>query len=895
MQSNSLEVISDRVWPPDYNLEIRWRIQKMKEISNSPDLIHGAKLYYKTRPIEFINHWIVTYDPRTEAKIVPFILFRKQEEFILFLQDCLGNKQAGLVEKSRDVGASYLSCAFSLWLWLFHPNSAVGWGSRKEDLLDKAGDMSSVFPKIRQMIEFLPPFLRPKDYNPRLHATHMKIINPENGSTIIGEAGDGQGRGGRTTIYFKDEAQPLTAKILTPTGWSTMGDMIIGSSVIGADGKERKVTHINDCGVFDVYRVKFSDGTFADCSPNHLWTVETRIGKHEVKTLRTSEIIENVSYVSPRGKKINRYKLQTCLPVRFKSSSRKLPLHPYLVGALLGDGSVKDVPNHCPKITTADKEIADYFHDLLPTGCVLKYDSRYQYRIVDERGRMGNKKENKSRARKAMVDAGIAGHGSATKFIPDLYKFSSPKNRLAILQGLMDTDGSASSSVVTFHTGSPRLAEDVMFIVQSLGGTATHNVKKDHRKESYLDLHVLHIVMPKSIIPFRLKRKILRMKRKHSSEKMIIGIEKIGNAPVRCITVDAEDGLYLTDSFIVTHNCAHYEHPELIEASLSANTDVQIDISSVNGTNNVFYRKRLAGEVWTPRCTMPRGKTRVFVFDWKDNPLKNQDWYDEKRKKWEDDGLLHIFAQEVDRDYAASVDGVIIPTAWVKAAIDAHIKLGIKDDGIRMAGLDVADEGGDKNALAVRYGVVLRHCSAWGEGDTGVTARRAMDACRERGVTQLNYDCIGVGAGVKAETNRLIAEAEAEKKPLNINVVPFNAGSSPDAPEKRVISGDSQSPRNEDFFSNLKAQTMWLLRGRFEKTYKAVTQGMVFPHEELISIDSTIPCLHEIERELSQPTRKHNGKGKLVVNKKPDGGRSPNLCDAIVQCYWEKISRGFFA
>ena len=94
---------------------------------------------------------------------------------------------------------------------------------------------------------------------------------------------------------------------------------------------------------------------------------------------------------------------------------------------------------------------------------------------------------------------------------------------------------------------------------------------------------------------------------------------------------------------------------------------MQIDISSVNGTNNVFYNRRMAGEMWSPEAVIPAGKTRVFIFDWRDNPLKSQAWYNEKRKKWEDDGLLHIFAQEVDRDYAASVAGVIIPNAWVKA------------------------------------------------------------------------------------------------------------------------------------------------------------------------------------------------------------------------------------
>lgn len=334
---------------------------------------------------------------------------------------------------------------------------------------------------------------------------------------------------------------------------------------------------------------------------------------------------------------------------------------------------------------------------------------------------------------------------------------------------------------------------------------------------------------------------------------------------------------------------AHYERPERIEAALGDNTDVQIDISSVHGTNNVFYRRRMAGEEWRHGVVHTKGKTRVFIFDWKDHPGKSQDWYDRRHDRAEAEGLLHLFAQEVDRDYAASIDGVIIPTKWIKAAIDAHIRLGFKDDGIKMAGLDVADEGGDKNALAIRHGIILRHCESWGNGDTGYTARRAIHRCQEMDVGIINYDSIGVGAGVKAETNRQLYEGN-----IKVDLRPFNAGGAPWLPGARVIPGDSGSPKNEDFYANLKAQGWWLLRTRVEKTYKAVTQGAQFPAEELISIDSSIPQIHEIERELSQPTCSYNGKGKMIVDKKPDGGKSPNLADAIMMCFNPKMNNGIF-
>ena len=232
-----------------------------------------------------------------------------------------------------------------------------------------------------------------------------------------------------------------------------------------------------------------------------------------------------------------------------------------------------------------------------------------------------------------------------------------------------------------------------------------------------------------------------------------------------------------------------------------------------------------------------------------------------------------------------------------RPTIDAHIKLGFRDDGIRMGGLDVADDSidRDKNAIAIRYGLVLKHCSSWGGVDTGVTARNALLICKEFGVTALNYDCIGVGAGVKAETNRLLDEAIKDGKPLNIEITPINVGLPPDAPSSYIIPGDDQSPKNEDFFENIKAQAWWSLRTRFEKTYKMVVQGIVFPHDELISLDSTMPVLHELTLELSQPTRKSSGKGKMMVDKKPNSSKSPNLADAVMLCYNQKIFNGWFA
>jgi hypothetical protein len=269
--------------------------------------------------------------------------------------------------------------------------------------------------------------------------------------------------------------------------------------------------------------------------------------------------------------------------------------------------------------------------------------------------------------------------------------------------------------------------------------------------------------------------------------------------------------------------------------------------------------------------------------DWRGHPAKSQAWYENRKAKAENDGLQHIFAQEVDRNYSAAVDGVIIPHEWVMAAIDAHVKLKIPDTGPWVSALDVADGGGDTNAQANRKGIVLRFLDEWGARDTAQTARRAVSNVEGIGPVELQYDCIGVGAGVKAEANNL---ADQNKLPKGVRLVPWNAGAGVQNPKGRVISGDRDSPFNEDFYSNLKAQGWWELRGRFYRIFRVITEGATYDPDTLISIDSGLPLLHKLVKELSQATASKGASMKLVVNKTPPGTKSPNLADAVVMDYW---------
>ena len=195
---------------PDYEPIVQERIRRLKQIRSTSGMTAGLKEFYKTNPVQFITDWGVTVDPRN-ADVglpvqVPFILFPKQAEFIEWAVDRWRGREDGLVEKSRDMGLSWLTVAVSVWMWLFHPQVIVGFGSRKEEYVDRIGDPKSLFWKIRAFINGLPTEFRPDGWDDTKHAPFMRILNPENGAAIVGEAGDNIGRGNRTAVYWKDES-----------------------------------------------------------------------------------------------------------------------------------------------------------------------------------------------------------------------------------------------------------------------------------------------------------------------------------------------------------------------------------------------------------------------------------------------------------------------------------------------------------------------------------------------------------------------------------------------------------------------------------------------------------------------------------------------------------------
>jgi phage terminase large subunit len=317
-------------------------------------------------------------------------------------------------------------------------------------------------------------------------------------------------------------------------------------------------------------------------------------------------------------------------------------------------------------------------------------------------------------------------------------------------------------------------------------------------------------------------------------------------------------------SLFLVDEAAHLERPDLVDASLSQTTNARHDISSVKGMNNPFAQKRHSGKI------------EVFSLHWRADPRKDNAWYEQQAHDLDPVTL----AQEIDINYSASVQGVLIPSAWVQASIDAHVKLHFNLTGPGRAAMDVADEGKDSNAVCGGVGPLIATLDEWSGsgGDIYSSTAQAFGICDLNRYETLRFDSDGLGAGVRGDAKQINKNRRAGGTTA-IAVLPFRGSGAVANPKGEDVAGRG----NENFFANAKAQGWWSLRRRFQRTHMAVTKGIVLSaHDDLISLSSELPLLGKLCIELSQPTYKFNQVGKMVVDKQPDHVRSPNLADAVM-------------
>ncbi|NEA36406.1 TraM recognition domain-containing protein [Streptomyces sp. SID13031] len=429
------------------------------------------------------------------------------------------------------------------------------------------------------------------------------------------------------------KALAATTPVLTPHGWVPIKDLARGCRVIGSDGHPIEVTGVYPQGTRPAYRFRLTDGTSVLCDPDHLWTVRPKIRadkKHPEawRTWTTRQLIDRGLRRMSGGAK---YYLPIVEPVQFEgvlepgrlmeapppdgrghnlsapADRPTLPVAPYLLGVLIGDGGLRSASI---RLSTAEaQDLLPLLAPLLPAGVTAKpvAGSAYDWSLTS--GRTGPRNALMA----AMRELGLMGHSSLTKFVPPAYLLAAVEDRRALLAGLLDTDGSIDQrGVIEFSTSSPQLSEDFRFLVQSLGGTVTTTRRETTHAPSYRSLVRLPADIP---APFRLRRKRERWdelaphRRVARPVRAIESIEPEGEMEMVCISVAATDGLFVTDEFIVTHNTTSRAVPAILDAP-----------GAVVATSN---KRDIVDATRDPRSK----KGPIWVFDPQEVCGESPDWW----------------------------------------------------------------------------------------------------------------------------------------------------------------------------------------------------------------------------------------------------------------------------
>jgi phosphate starvation-inducible PhoH-like protein len=386
--------------------------------------------------------------------------------------------------------------------------------------------------------------------------------------------------------FMRGRAQPLSTPVLTIDGFRPIGSLRIGDLVIGSNGLPSPVIGVYPQGRKEVFRLRTQDGASTLCCAEHLWhvfTPEDRARSTGGRVVETQEMIGKL-----RRAHQHRYELPVLsAPAWFRP--RAVPLDAYVLGLLLGDGCL--TTSTTPSFSTADPELAEALEASLD-GIELRRTSAYDYTLRHIDGHRGGVIVANP-VTHALRELGLAGTRSSTKFIPEAYLRNSEDVRVAVLQGLLDTDGGPVAQVgrscrVQYTTCSERLRDGVVELVRSLGGVAywrrrvaegrTPGRARGRAIEYRHDSFVLDIRLPPEIEPFRLTRKRAIYERDGGGRPMrfIEAIEPAGEAETVCIQVAAEDSLYVTEDFLVTHNTLNDSFIILDEAQNTSPEQMQM-------------------------------------------------------------------------------------------------------------------------------------------------------------------------------------------------------------------------------------------------------------------------------------------------------------------------------
>lgn len=345
------------------------------------------------------------------------------------------------------------------------------------------------------------------------------------------------------------KALDLNTRIPTPSGWSTMGNLKVGDVVFGSDGQPTQVSYLSEINLNpESYEVSFADGEVIKACADHQWSIKDREGVFRVKT--TKEMLENYFVVRPDKTPEYRYRVPICEPVEL--SEKVLPIDPYTLGVWLGDGKAsannlylnkQDAPFIVSRIESSGIKIKQVRED--SENC-LNY-------------KLGTKKGRNNDVRDILRKLNLLNN----KHIPTEYLRASKAQRLALLQGLMDTDGHVSNQGKghEFSTVFKNLKKGFSELLSSLG--FKYSVASKHGsydgikcKLCYRFIFTSYKSFPAVSIP-KHYNKLRSIPSKRNRFKSIVSIKRCDPVPMRCIQVNNASSTYLVgDRFTVTHNTA---------------------------------------------------------------------------------------------------------------------------------------------------------------------------------------------------------------------------------------------------------------------------------------------------------------------------------------------------
>ena len=340
----------------------------------------------------------------------------------------------------------------------------------------------------------------------------------------------------------KGYQQPHSEIVMTPDGPTTMGQLKVNDFVLTPTGKA-KILEKFPQGKCDVYEVTLQDGRKVKCGKEHLWNIIEFRGY--TKTVNTEFFLTKKLKKGVRGKEYYSYYLPQNEEVIY-DKKQELPLNPYLLGLLIGDGSINR--STC-LFNTSDIEILENIRDILGEDYEINYAAGNQFRISY------TKEKTKNPILDTVRNLGlncIAKH----KYIPDIYKYASVEDRYELVRGLMDTDGSITKGSCSFVNTSERLIDDLAFVLRSLG-IRVKKVKNNNLGKGFSKSQAWTLIITTDKEIFKLGRKAQKIrKRCYNLNKIAVtGVKKLDyQEESSCILIDSEEHLYLTKDFIVTHN-----------------------------------------------------------------------------------------------------------------------------------------------------------------------------------------------------------------------------------------------------------------------------------------------------------------------------------------------------